>query len=449
MRRRPILALLVMMGLVTAAVSAPVAAAAPGPSDYGYEREWIYSTASSEVPIVAVNAAGTVFLVGSNSGYGDDKSTVRVYNAAGALITMWEVNVPYVSDITTDAAGNVLITDYNGGSLDEVPPTVKTYTPTGQLLRTLLLQPPDDSRETVGGVGVGPDGRVYVASPTSDNVVVFNANGTRAGTFSGSGTAPGQLRSPWGLDVAPTGQVVVADQDNDRVQVFTADGAYVTSWGQAGSGPGQFFGGPGEVEVRDDGFVYVADNGLNRVQVFTLAGAYVGTVSPTTKRSGDEVSPVTGLAVGPSRELYISGTLYPFENGVARYLPAGATAPPPTPPPPTTPPPTTTVVSSGDLVKAKRPLQVKKKRVVLRISCPATAAAGCAGRAQVTTTGKKSKAITKSVAYFLEAGAKATVRAKVTKAGARIIRSHRTTKAVAKLTTPGQSVVTAKVKIRR
>ncbi|GAA1514273.1 NHL repeat-containing protein [Nocardioides humi] len=246
---------------------------------------------------VATDAAGRVYTIGSNAGYGDDNSTVRLYDANGGLVSAWEVPFPNIGDLTVDAAGNVHIADYSGSIVADIPAAVYVFTPAGTYLRAYAMRPCCDVTEAAGGVGIGPNGRSYVASPTSDQVVVFNADGSRYKASSGSGTAPGKLKSPWGLDVAPDGSVVVADRENSRVQVFT------------------------------------------------LAGGYLGTITATTKRGGFTMK-TTALAFGPGQELYVSGTLYPFENGIAKYVPAG-------------------VGSGGAKVKApKKGVKVAKRKVV-------------------------------------------------------------------------------------
>jgi len=416
----------VVAGLVAASTLSPApgaVAADPGPTGYAYATEWIYSTDASEVPqAVATDGSGRVYAVAPNSGYGDDKATVRAYDPNGGLVTQWEVPFPNVGDLVVDASGNVHVGDYSGDVRRDIPAGVYVYSPAGAYLRWYPMRPCCDVTETVGGIGIGPDGRSYVVSPTSDQIVVFNATGTRLKTFSGPGVAPGRLKSPWGLDVAPDGRVVVADRDNSRVQVFTAEGVYVTGWGQSGTGPGQFVTAASSfnVEVRDDGLVYVVD-GTDRVQVFTLTGQYLGTVLATTKRSGDTMTGLSGVAFGLQRELYVGGKLFPFENGVAKYVLAGTGA------------------GVAKVMAPKRGVPVTKRKVRLTVRC--VSATPCAGTLTLTVKGRS---IAKPKAYAVAPGGKAKVAVKLTKKGLKKVRKKPVTKAVASVTGGA-----TKVKIRR
>ncbi len=103
----------------------------------------------------------------------------------------------------------------------------------------------------------------------------------------------------------------------------------------------------------------------------------------------------------------------------------------------------------GQVVKSKKPLRVKRSRIALKISCPATATSGCAGKARLRTKGKRSKPITKASRYRLDAGRSAKVKLKLTRKGANALRKGRTTKALALLEAKGQPVVRTKVTIRR
>jgi len=74
------------------------------------------------------------------------------------------------------------------------------------------------------------------------------------------GIGPGQFLSPLGIGVDPQGNVYVADTDNHRVQKFSGDSTFIASWSGAGRpGGGQIF--PSDVAVDPSGVVYVSDVG--------------------------------------------------------------------------------------------------------------------------------------------------------------------------------------------
>ncbi len=100
-------------------------------------------------------------------------------------------------------------------------------------------------------------------------------------TFGVTGTATGQMQSPYGIALDTNGNIYVADGANNRIQVFSPYLAYVTSWGTEGlweygqtePDPGYFFR-PQDIAVSSSGTVYVTD--LNRrVQAFATDGTFV------------------------------------------------------------------------------------------------------------------------------------------------------------------------------
>ncbi|MDX1376057.1 MAG: NHL repeat-containing protein [Burkholderiales bacterium] len=72
------------------------------------------------------------------------------------------------------------------------------------------------------GVGVGPDGRVYVTNTGAGTVSVFRG-GRLERTVGGYGSAAGQFSRPHDVEVDRDGRVYVVDSGNHRVQVFDAE----------------------------------------------------------------------------------------------------------------------------------------------------------------------------------------------------------------------------------
>ena len=88
---------------------------------------------------------------------------------------------------------------------------------------------------------------------------------------------PDPFSSPYGIGIAPDGNVWVADGFNGRFQILAPDGSFIETWGAPGAGEGEFnfetlFGGTphgyGDVAWDAAGNIYVADVGNRRVQKF-------------------------------------------------------------------------------------------------------------------------------------------------------------------------------------
>lgn len=80
----------------------------------------------------------------------------------------------------------------------------------------------------VGGVRIGPDGRVYVAQPQEELIRVFDAGGEPVASIGRSGGGPGEFR-----DLAHMGirgdTLYVSDDNLGRVSYFDLDGRFFTS----------------------------------------------------------------------------------------------------------------------------------------------------------------------------------------------------------------------------
>jgi DNA-binding beta-propeller fold protein YncE len=129
---------------------------------------------------------------------------------------------------------------------------------------------------------LGPDGQPLaqwgglrfphgVAIDAQDDVFVSDSSGVRK--FSPNGdlladwTAPTEFGDPYGVGVAPDGTIYVADTDNGRVVALAPNGSMQGTWGREGSGVGQLHY-PEAVAIDPGGLVYVADRGNDRIQVF-------------------------------------------------------------------------------------------------------------------------------------------------------------------------------------
>lgn len=124
------------------------------------------------------------------------------------------------------------------------------------------LQNPTDA-------AVSPDAaRVFVADSKAHRIVVFDVKtGERVSAFGKRGEAPGEFSYPSALAFDRDGNLLVVDQINARVQVLTDEGEPVDAFGARGVGFGNFTR-PKDVAVDEVGFIYVTDAAFNNVQIF-------------------------------------------------------------------------------------------------------------------------------------------------------------------------------------
>jgi DNA-binding beta-propeller fold protein YncE len=108
-------------------------------------------------------------------------------------------------------------------------------------------------------------GRLLVADTGNDRVAIYEVRGAQA-RLAGELTG---LGGPEGVGVAPDGRVFVTNTRAATLSVFR-DGKLEQTLGRYGSGEGEF-ANPHDVDVAADGSAYVVDSGNNRVQVFDAA----------------------------------------------------------------------------------------------------------------------------------------------------------------------------------
>ncbi|HXC65313.1 MAG TPA: NHL repeat-containing protein [bacterium] len=121
----------------------------------------------------------------------------------------------------------------------------------------------------------------------------------------GSGLAPGALNSPRGLGVAPNGDVYVADLGNGRVSAYGKDGSFKLVFGKLGPEPGKAkqgqFNEPSGLAVGPDGSVYVADTWNQRIQKFDAKGKYLSEID-------DGFYSPRNVAVDRAGNIYVADT---------------------------------------------------------------------------------------------------------------------------------------------
>lgn len=162
------------------------------------------------------------------------------------------------------------------------------------------------------GVKVDTEGRVYVLDHRNERVVIFGPDGKAVGTvadgllkYDGDGKPETTDPAPsaWGLGVGPDGSVYIADTWNHRVLKFK-DGKETARVGTFGSPPAVGEGldllyGPRDVAVDAQGQVYVTDTGNKRVVVLDADLKPLRAFGGSGLGAG-ELNEPTGIAIDPA-----------------------------------------------------------------------------------------------------------------------------------------------------
>jgi sugar lactone lactonase YvrE len=259
---------------------------------------------------ITFDPAGNVY-VAELSNY---PTHIDVHAPDGTLLASWgkdgsdasSVTGPYY--IAADANGHLFVAEWTIHNVSQFP--LQEFTTSGSFIAGVGYYSSSPSSAPgaitgVGGVAVGPDGRIYVTDegnprtqvfandrtflfqwPSQGNSIAIDAFGhafeveeggvvrkydtnsgaelTRWGSY---GSGPGQFNSPQGVAVDSAGNVYVTDTYNHRVEVFDNNGAFLMQWGDYGIAPGQFYR-PMGIGVGPDGKIYVGDTWNGRVQIF-------------------------------------------------------------------------------------------------------------------------------------------------------------------------------------
>lgn len=162
-------------------------------------------------------------------------------------------------------------------------------------------------------MAIAPDGTLYVADTGNHRIqhltpegVVLNVWGSFGDV--GAGAGGGSFNQPWGIGLGPDGSVYVADTWNHRIQKFNAEGQFLTMWGFFGQGESpQAFWGPRDVAVNAQGQVFVTDTGNKRVVVFDSEGNYLAQFGGAGLLPGQLDEPV-GITIDSDGLIYVADT---------------------------------------------------------------------------------------------------------------------------------------------
>jgi sugar lactone lactonase YvrE len=253
---------------------------------------------------LAVDGEGNIYVGDRGNGrvvvYARDGRELRTWGKAAAQDNPNTGPAEFVefSDLAVGADGTVYVMDIGANKL-------QAFTKEGQHKWTL-----DNSVLQAGspnGIGVGPDGSIYIASTSQSRVIKVpptadgNVQPQNLASLSG-GEQLGRFDQP--VDVAPDPldptKIYVIDLRN-RVAQVNAEGTVVKQWSlQIGLDDGA-----GRIDVSNDGrTIYVTDPDRNRVATLQLAD---GTVTYFGGAGGDDGQflGLSGVAVGPNGDIYV------------------------------------------------------------------------------------------------------------------------------------------------
>lgn len=175
-----------------------------------------------------------------------------------------------VSDVATDAQGNIFVLLRADAYVDPAVPTVIMLDPSGKRI--------DAWGEAVADghmLATAPDGSINVVDRDAHEIIRFDNEGERLGHLGTRHTPGAPFNSPCDICFAPDGTAFVGDgYAASRIHRFKPDGTPDGGFGEPGRGRGQFCT-PHAVWVNNAGELAVADRDNSRVQIFTQGGEFL------------------------------------------------------------------------------------------------------------------------------------------------------------------------------
>lgn len=168
-------------------------------------------------------------------------------------------------------------------------------------------------------VAVGPDGEVFLTDTGNKRIVVLDQTLRAVRAIGGGGSARGQFNEPTSLAFDPeTGKLVIADLWNLRVQTFSADFLPEAEW-QVDGWESTEAAHKGYLAVGPGGVIVATDPVGSRLWFYRADGTAIGTFDLVDDDQG--LREPIGVAVDAQGRIYVASST----NGrVTRYLPPDA-----------------------------------------------------------------------------------------------------------------------------
>ena len=144
-------------------------------------------------------------------------------------------------------------------------------------------------------------GRLYVADPGKQKIIMYDLSGTYVGEFGQRGIGDGEFNYP--ISVSAGSTVRVVDALNYRVEMFDPSDKYLGKYGRQGSAAG-YFASPKALSCDSDGNIYTVDALMDNLQIHNPKGELLLAFGKQGDRNGEFMSPA-GIAFDQHDKFYV------------------------------------------------------------------------------------------------------------------------------------------------
>lgn len=227
---------------------------------------------------IAVDSSSRIFV----SDTGDNE--IKVFNYDGTFLFSFcpEGSEPGQCDgprdLAFDSQGNLFVVDYRNERLQK-------FTSDGDFILSIPIS------HNIQGMTIDQNDKLYLTA--SNNVLVYETDGTYIREWGGWGDCDYCLKSPLGITVKGA-TVFVADRVLNTVKAFNSNGHYLTEWSGEVKNSGNFSYARG-ISIDEYGNIYIADEGNQRI---------VKTTPDGIKTMEWYANSPFRLEIGPTQELF-------------------------------------------------------------------------------------------------------------------------------------------------
>ncbi len=253
----------------------------------GYGTGGVIATGVSGADAMAVDASGNVYVTDYNAG------KINEYTSTGTFIGNFGTGVTMSApaSLVFDSQGNCYV-------LDKTNKCVYKFNSTGTYQSTII----SSLSTNCYGLAIDASDYIYIADYLNNTIKKYNTSGT----YQSFSIATGSSTTPSGVAVDAAGNIYSLNYGTGKVAKYNAAGTSINSSLISG------LNNPWAFSLDGGGNIYVGDSGNQLVKIYNTSGTLLASISG--------FSAPDGLVADPSGNLYVSDY---NTNTVYKYPPTG------------------------------------------------------------------------------------------------------------------------------